>query len=143
MKYLILNSILAALLMSCAKDKSVEPKNLNWCATTISLDSFFHKTSIKMQVEGNSSPDSVDFMSHTAYTIYGSRYFKRFYNPTLTLKDSTLMISQQGADLSIIIYSADTTKIFTSKIFINDSIRLKQTGQTHSGNKKFITTYVF
>lgn len=143
MKHLILNCILAALLISCTKEKSIEPIKLNWCATTASVDSFFHKGSIKMQVEGNSSPDSVDFMSNGGYTMLGVHYFKRFYNPTLTLKDSALIFSKYGNDLSVIIYNSDTTQIFTSKIFIDNTIHLQKTGHTNSSNKKFITTYIF
>ena len=129
---------------SCTKDESIEPQNPNWCGTNTSTnDTTFYKSFIKLQVEGNSSPDSVDFLSTTFYNRYGQHYFKRFINPNLTLQDSDIIYGTGGNDLSIIVYDSDTAKKFTSKIFKNNSILLQKIGKTDSNNKKFITTFIF
>lgn len=130
--------------VSCTRDKSIEPEKNAWCGTTtVVYDTLFHKNIIKLQVDGFSIPDSVDFMSNTIYTMYGSRYFKRFRNPVLTLTDSSIIIAKYGNDLSIIIYNSDTTKMFISKIFINNTLQIQQTGKTNSISKLFTTNHNF
>ena len=53
--------------VSCTKDKSIEPQDSNWCGTVTSGDTLTHKYIFKLQVNGLSSPDSIDFISSKSY----------------------------------------------------------------------------
>ena len=143
MKYIILHIFVFFLFISCTRDKEINPSPSFNCGTVNSADTFTHKNNFKLQLEGLISPDSVDFTSNTAFTIYGNHYFKRMQNPTLTLIDSTLIFIKKFGDINIIVYDSDTTKQFTAKIFKNSILETQQTGHANSSNKKFVITYIY
>lgn len=129
--------------VSCTKDKSIEPQNQNWCGTNSIGDTLSHRYIFKLQVDGFSFPDSIDFMSSTAYNSLGNHYYKRFISPTISLLDSGFVFGKAGNEMTIIIYNSDTTKSFVSKIFVNNILRIQQVGNTNSITKKHITNYIF
>lgn len=129
--------------VSCTKDKSIEPQDSNWCGTVTSDDTLTHKYIFKLQVNGLSSPDSIDFISSKSYNTLGNHYFKRFTNPTLSLLDSGFVFGKTGNGMMIIIYNADTTKSFTSQVFVNNTLRIQQIGHTNSITNKITTKYYF
>ena len=75
--------------------------------------------------------------------MLGNHFFKRYRNPALTLIETDLVVGKVGNDITIIIYNSDTTKSFTSKIFINNTLRIQQVGNTNSITKKHTTNYYF
>lgn len=143
MKSLILYIFLVVSLASCKKDNSIEPQNNNCSGTSTAIDTLAHKYKFKLKVDGVSIPDSVDFVTSSGYDLYGSHYFKRYINPSLSLSDSGLVIAKVGNDISIIVYSSDTTKSFSTSIFISESLRLQKTANTNSITHKTTTKYYF
>jgi len=82
-------------------------------------------------VTGNSIPDSANFNINLGQAQFGTVYYKTFINPTLTLMDSTNFCGDKNSDIILHVYNQDTTKIYTTKIYVNDSLIVQKTGYRH------------
>ena len=86
---------------------------------------------VKFVVTGNSVPDSTNFNINGGQAQFGTVYKKTFVNPTLTLMDSTNFCGDKNSDIILNVYNIDTTKIYTTKIYVNDSLIIQKTGYRH------------
>lgn len=82
-------------------------------------------------VTGNSIPDSANFNINLGQAQFGTVYNRTFINPSLILTDSTIFCGDKNSDIMLHVYNHDTTKIYTTKIFVNDTLQIQQTGYRH------------
>ncbi len=124
---LITFSCLVVFLSSCKKDAALPgPQNQTTVCGTPGWPQGNWK--VKFVVSGLTSPDSANFNINMGKTQFGTHYYKTFINPTLTLSDSVHFCGDKNSDIILEVYNQDTTQTFTTKIYVNDSLVIQQTG---------------
>jgi hypothetical protein len=123
------------LIFSCKKDIAVPKQAKSVCGTEGWPQGNWK---VKCTVKGTTSPDSVTFDINGGQVQFGTYYSKRFHHPLLTLKDSVDFCGNLNSDINVNIYSADTTKIFISSIFLNNVLVKIDTVHTVSNTYRTI-----
>ncbi len=126
MKGFFSNLFIIIMLASCTKDVAVQPENNSVCGT-VGWPQVNCK--VKFVVTGNSMPDSVNFNINMGKAQSGTVYYRTFATPGLTLMDSTNFCGNKNSDVNLIVYNNDSTKNYTTKIYINDSLIIQETGR--------------
>ena len=126
MKSIVLYPLLIlSMLTSCKKDVAIPNKTKTVCGT-VGWPQVNCK--VKFIVTGTSIPDSTNFNINGGQAQFGTVYNRTFINPTLALMDSTYFCGDKNSDIILKVYNQDTTKIYTTKIYVNDSLQIQQTG---------------
>ena len=118
-------------LISCVKDPAIPIKSKTVCGT-IGWPQGNWK--VKFVVTGSSIPDSANFNINGGQAQFGTVYNKTFITPTLMLSDSINFCGDKNSDVNLWVYNSDSTKYFTTKVYINDSLYNSLTS-----NKTFYT----
>jgi len=111
--------------ISCKKDSAIPNKPKTVCGTEGWPQGNWK---IKFVVNGLVKPDSINFNINDGQTQFGTFYYKTFIQPSLILMDSTNFCGDKNSDIIIKVYNQDTTKTFTTTIFLNDSLIIQKTG---------------
>ena len=116
------------ILTSCKKDVGIPNKPKTVCGT-VGWPQVNCK--VKFVVTGGATPDSANFNINGGQSQFGTVYNKTFINPSLILADSTNFCGDKGSDIILNVYNQDTTKIYTTKIYVNDSLIIQKIGYRH------------
>ena len=122
MAYLLIGLVI---LTSCKKDIAIPNKPKAVCGT-VGWPQVNCK--VKFVVTGSSIPDSANFNINLEQAQFGTVYYKTFISPSLTLMDSANFCGDKNSDIILNVYNSDTTKTFTTKIYVNDSLIIQKTG---------------
>ena len=127
---LLILILLITLIYSCKKDPVI-PKQKTVCGTVGWPQGNWK---VKFVVTGANIPDSVTMDINNGNYNLGTPYKKKFIHPTLILSDSLMFCGDKNSDVNLWVYNSDSTKFFTTKIYINDSLYNSLTS-----NKSFYT----
>lgn len=129
MKSIVIYALLIlTTLISCKRDTAI-PNRTNTVCGTVGWPQVNCK--VKFVVTGTSIPDSANFNINSGQARFGTVYNRTFINPTLILMDSTNFCGDKNSDILLNVYNHDTTKIYTTKIYVNDSLQIQLTGYRH------------
>ena len=145
MNYLIKVSMIVFLFIfiSCKKDPNINPiQDIPNCYPVLLNDTTLQKKIFKIEITGLLKADSIEIKSTSVFNILGNHLTKIMINPMLPYTYSELIYGKKNDLISIIIYNQNTTTLFTTKVFFDNSIDVQQTGYTNSTTKTQ-TTYCY
>ncbi len=117
--------LILTIVTSCKKDVAIPDKTKTVCGT-VGWPQVNCK--VKFVVTGNSIPDSANFNINLGQGQFGTVYNRTFINPSLMLADSTIFCGDKNSDIILNVYNHDTTKIYTTKIYVNDTLQTQKSG---------------